>query len=181
MELEENLRELDHQIGQLRLDYERYFLGVQPREPASLRAATERQLRRLSSTPIQNTALRFRLQSIVSRYPAFKRQWDETLRKIETGTYARHQFKADLRDPATQAADSPAAERHADLFDQYCDAQRASGASARGLTRPKLEALVSRQRASLAARFGAKARFRFRIALEDGRPKLKARRISDGR
>ena len=40
--------------------------------------------------------------SICSRYQAFRRQWDETLRKIEAGTYERHRFKAKLtgRGPA---------------------------------------------------------------------------------
>lgn len=180
MEFEENLNELDRKVGQLRLDYERYFLGVQPREPTTLRGDLERQLRILASTPIQNTALRFRLQSIVSRYQAFKRQWDETLRKIETGTYERHRFKSDLRHQAVQAPDMEPGGNDTDLFTQYRVAQRASGPGTRGLTRSKLESLVARQRAELAERFGAKARFRFRIALEDGRPKLKARRVPGG-
>ena len=32
---EEELRELDRKVKQLRVDYERYFLGTRPREPIS--------------------------------------------------------------------------------------------------------------------------------------------------
>ena len=33
MASDEDLRELDRKVKQLRLDYERYFLGTRPREP----------------------------------------------------------------------------------------------------------------------------------------------------
>ena len=43
----------------------------------------------ISRLEAQNTALRFKFGSICSRYQAFKRQWNEVLRQIEAGTYAR--------------------------------------------------------------------------------------------
>jgi len=177
MDVEEELRALDHKVKQLRLDYERYFLGARPREPSQQRAEVEKKLVVFSNTAIQNTALRFKLSSIVSRYQAFKRQWEETLRKIEAGTYERHRFKADLHHGAGDAGKPAVAGADADLFDQYRAAQRAQGPDARALTREKLDALVARQRARLSERFGPLARFRFRIAVEDGRTKLKVNRI----
>src|SRR5262249_47422912 len=108
--------------------------------------------------------------------------WDETLRKIEAGTYERHRFKAKLH--GQEAAEpSPAAaadsERSAapDLFDAYIDARRQCGESVKGLTREKLDAIVARQRAALCAKFGADTEFRFRVQIEDGKTRLKASRV----
>ncbi len=173
MEIEEELRELDLEVKQLRLDYERYFLGTRPREPSLLRSEVQKKLSVFSNTSIQNTAQRFKLSTIVARYQALKRQWDETLRKIEAGTYERHRFKADLHS-APKGKDKSA---DTDLFAQYREARPAEVPGAKPLTREKLDALVARHRAHLAERFGPEARFRFRIAFEDGRTKLKASRI----
>ncbi len=39
---EEDLELLDRNLKQLRLDYERYFLGTRPREPLQARAAVDK-------------------------------------------------------------------------------------------------------------------------------------------
>ena len=96
--MEEELRLLENKLKQLKLDYEQYFLGSRPREPQQLRREIQKAIAIHSQVPIRNTALRFRFNAINSRYQAFKRQWDQTLRQIEAGTYQRHVFKADLRD-----------------------------------------------------------------------------------
>lgn len=176
-DVEEDLRDLDRKVKQLRLDYERYFLGTRPRAPSQQRAEVDKLVAVLSNTPIQNTALRFKLNSIVSRYQAFKRQWEETLRKIDAGTYERHRFKAGLRQGAPETRESPEARADTRLFDEYRSAQLAQGSDAKLLTREKLEGLVAEHRARLAERFGPRARFRFRIAVQDGRTKLKASRL----
>lgn len=179
MDVEEELFDLERKVKQLRLDYERYFLGTRPRAPSQLRGEVDKKIVIFSNAPIRNTALRFKLNSIVSRYQAFRRQWEETLRKIDAGTYERHRFKAGLQQdrPVSGAAD--AAEAEPGLFERYRDARLAGGQSVKKLTRKNLEALLDRQRAKLAERFGPGARFRFRVAVEGGRAKLKARRIQE--
>ena len=112
--MQDELRDLDRKLSQLRLDYERYFLGSRPREPVLLRGDVERKVILIANGGIPNTALRFKFNSICSRFQAFKRQWNETLRRMDNGTYARHRFKADLHErqrsepgerPATDAPD----------------------------------------------------------------------------
>ncbi len=189
-EIEDELLDLDRKMKQLKLDYERYFLGTRPREPFLLRGDVQKTIAILSNTAIQNTALRFKFSSICSRYQALKRQWDETLRKIEAGTYARHQFKADLHerqrlDDAQRALDSEnrsdtnqALSGQTDLFADYRDARLACGQAVDGLTPAKLTKLLDKQRSQLAQRFGADAEFKFRVVVEDGRAKVKARKVS---
>ena len=178
--IEEELRSLDLKLGQLRRDYDQYFLGARPREPVQLRGEVNKAIARLSNTAIQNTRLRFKFSSLCSRYQAFKRQWDETQRKIEAGTYDRHRFRADRRlsgPPAGRAASQ--ATGGEDLYQAYLDARLACGQPTKGLTREKIEQQLVEQRQQLARRFGEEAQFQFRVAVEDGKVRLKARRIRD--
>ncbi len=178
MEIEETLHELDRKVKQLKLDYEQYFLGTRPREPVLLRGDVDKTVVILSNTPIQNTALRFRYNSLCSRYQALKRQWNETLRQMEQGTYKRHRFKADLHERERQSRESGQTGGAApDIFAEYRDARLACGQGVKTLSRPKLEAMLEKQRAQLRQRFGDDASFRFRVVVEDGKAKLKASRI----
>ncbi|MFO0689496.1 MAG: MXAN_5187 C-terminal domain-containing protein [Myxococcota bacterium] len=95
---DEELKLLEVKLNQLKLDYEKYFIGNRPTEPAQLRSDVQKTMIKWSNTRITNSALRFKFNSLNGRYQAFKRQWDGVLRQIEAGTYKRHVFKADLHD-----------------------------------------------------------------------------------
>ena len=146
MDVEEELFDLERKVKQLRLDYERYFLGTRPRAPSQLRSEVDKKIVIFSNAPIRNTALRFKLNSIVSRYQAFRRQWEEPLRKIDAGTYERHRFKAGLQQdrPVSGAAD--AAEAEPGLFERYRDARLAGALAA--LTASSTAALMAASAAS---------------------------------
>jgi hypothetical protein len=182
--LDDEIETLDRKISQLKREYEQYFLGGRPREPVLLKGEVYKKVAFLSQQPIQNTALRFRFGTLCSRYQAMRRQWEENLRKIEAGTYERHRFKADLHqrdrghesaEAAPRAASRPPGD---DVFEAYLQARRECGQSVKGLTRERVEAVLDKQRAELAERFGADARFRFRVVVEGGQARLKASRAS---
>ena len=63
-EVEEQLRTLDFKIGQLKRDYEQYFLGTRPREPVMLAGEVKKLVVVLTQTPFNNTALKFRFSSL---------------------------------------------------------------------------------------------------------------------
>jgi len=187
--LEEEFKILENKLLQLKLDYDQYFLGSRPREPVLLRGEVQKLIAMYSNTAIQNTAMRFKFGSICSRYQAFKRQWNEVLRQIEAGTYSRHRFKADLHDrerkvePGDDAAPAqpakgkgkakPGAAPDDALFKAYVDACKSCGQDVKGLTPAKLDGILDKQREQLRAKFGDAA-FTFRVAVEDGKAKLKA-------
>jgi hypothetical protein len=180
--IEEDLSVLAHKINQLKLAYERYFLGSRPREPVMERAEVDKLVMVHSNRPIQNTALRFKFASICSRYQAFKRQWNDTLRRIEQGTYERHRFKADLhgRGPETEVAppDEDASGSPADsteLFAAYVEARKACGQSVENLSPEALRVRLGKHEKQLRGRHGD-AEIRFRVVVEDGKAKLKATR-----
>jgi hypothetical protein len=95
---DEELKLLEIKLNQLKLDYEKYFIGTRPTEPGQLRSEIQKAIIKWSNTRITNSALRFKFNSLNGRYQAFKRQWDTILRQIEAGTYKRHVFKANLHD-----------------------------------------------------------------------------------
>jgi len=181
-EIDDELTILDNKIKQLKLDYEQYFTGTRPREPAQLRGEVQKTILRHLNQPIQNTAARFRFNSINSRYQAFKRQWDSTLRQIDAGTYKRHVFKAQLHErergldgpPAASSGKAAAAARSGpSLFESYRDAALACGQSVSGLTPEKLQAVVRKQEAALKQKLGCD-KVDFRVVVEGGKVKLKA-------
>ena len=186
MPLEEDFKILETKLLQLKVDYDQYFLGSRPREPVMLRGEVQKLIAMYSNQAIQNTALRFKFGSICSRYQAYKRQWSEVLRQIEAGTYSRHRFKAELHDRERRSEASPAgpagaaaaaaAESGDALFRAYVEACRRCGQDVKGLTPAKLEGILAKQREQLRSRFGDGAAVTFRVAIEDGKAKLKASR-----
>lgn len=192
MPIDEDLPILDAKIKQLRLDYEQYFLGARPREPVMLRAEIQKMIVFYSNQAIQNTAHRFRFSSLCSRFLTLRRQWDATQRKVEEGTYERHVFKAKLHGvpearpaPAAPGRAQPAASarRHPaapDVYGAYLDACRSVGQDTAGVTREKLDRVMSQQRRALCSQLGC-TDVRFRVVVEGGKAKLKASPVQESR
>jgi hypothetical protein len=178
---EEEMKVLEIRLNQLKLDYDKYFLGTRPTEPVMPRAEVQKTIIRFSNTRIPNTALRFKFNSLNGRYQAFKRRWDTTLRQIEAGTYKRHVFKADLHDrereltPDSKPPGGGAARsgQDDDIFETYRDAMMATGQDASGLTRAKLQKAISKQEAALKKKFGCQ-KVDFKVVVQDGKVRLKA-------
>ena len=179
--IDESLKILDAKLGQLKRSFEQYFLGTRPRAPISEQREVNKAFIELAGTIIQNTALRFRFRSLSSKYQAFKRLWEDTLRKIEDGTYSRHRFKADLHHrnrPATSAAnDLGPGQNMEELFDAYREAARSCGLDVASMCQQKLEQALGKQRAALRQKFGDE-NFRFKVVVTEGRVKLRAARAS---
>lgn len=181
---EEELKILEVRLTQLKLEYEKYFLGSRPTEPAQARSEVQKTVIRFSNMRITNTAQRFKFNSLNGRFQAFKRQWDSTLRQIEAGTYKRHVFKADLRDRergldgaspggARGAAGAGSGDGRGDLFETYRDAMMATGQNTKGLTPEKLQRAIARQEAAIKQKYGCD-RVDFKVVVTDGKVKLKA-------
>jgi hypothetical protein len=174
---DEELEILNSKLNQLKLAYEQYFLGSRPREPILLRDEVRKLTIVYSNEPSRNTATRFKFNSVVSRYQAYKRQWEDTMRKIEQGTYSRHQFKSKIHEtpevPAERVTAAP--QPRSEVFDAFVEARRACGQSVDNLTTAKLEALLAKQEDALRQRFG-EGSVRFKVVVEDGKAKLLASR-----
>jgi hypothetical protein len=193
--IEDDIGMIEGKLNTLRLDYDQYFIGNRPREPVMARAEVQKLFTYYSQMPIQNTAMRFKFNSLTSRFFALKRQWDETLRKIEEGTYKRHLFKADLHErermererrragskhagpgaaeSAPAAAPNDATPAEPDLFESYREAMRSTGQDVATLTREKLQKAIAKQESALRSQLGCES-VKFRVVVEDGKARLKA-------
>ncbi len=175
---EQELEILSRKLNQLKLAYDQYFLGSRPREPISLRDEIQKTVITYSNQSLQNTSLRFKFNAINSRYQACKRQWAETLRKIERGTYERHVFRAKLheRAPINEPPHRSApTSQGKDIYETYLEARRSCGQPVEQLNPKKLDAILDKQRAVLRERFGD-CEVQFRVVVEAGKAKLKASR-----
>jgi hypothetical protein len=175
---DEDLEVLSRKLMSLKLAYEQYFLGSRPREPIMEAEEVRKLVVIYSNEAIKNTAMRFKFNSIVSRYQAFKRQWTDTLRKIENGTYSRHQFKAKLHERPAETAPETAArppQQRKEVFEALVEARQACGQGVDGLTPAKLNEILDRQERELSKRYGD-SQVRFKVVVENGRAKLTASR-----
>ncbi len=179
---EEDLRVLENKLNMLKLDYERYFLGTRPREPVMARQEIQKFVTQWANMPIQNTAMRFRFNSVNARYQALKRQWDSILRQREAGTYKRDVFKAKIREgtdgpgPGSAPAEESgvaSAKAGSALLESYRDAALACGQNVKGLSAKKLQSVVDKQTQQMKSKLGCKD-VEFKVVVKAGKVKLKA-------
>ncbi|UCG38775.1 MAG: hypothetical protein JSV00_00635 [bacterium] len=83
--METRILKLEQNIQRLKTVYEQYFAGVERRPPDKLAETVAREVRSLTATVINNTALRFRAQQAISRYNTYLSYWQKNLRDLEEG------------------------------------------------------------------------------------------------
>jgi len=177
-DIEEDLRLLEAKVKQAKFEYEQYFLGNRPREPVMVRGEVQKIIAVWSNMPIRNTAQRFRFNNLCARFFTFRRQWDEIVRKIEAGTYEPLNRRIRQRERergrlAGSAESRPSTSSDDELCNAFLEARRACGQGSAGVDRSKVAALIERQRKAITERYNCRD-VRFRVVVEQGRPKLKA-------
>ncbi len=98
MGVAEDLAQLERQLRDLRIQYERYFAGLEKMEPTKLREQVARTIRHYSGVTLTNTAQSFRLNALTATFNAYNAYWSRVVRQIEEGTYARDRFRLKLRE-----------------------------------------------------------------------------------
>ena len=182
----QQIAQLEQQLNQVKTQYEQYFLGLEKREPSDLRLKVRRAIVEAAEDFQNNTAVKFRAQTLKSKLITYENYWNRILKQIEDGTYTRHRFKVDLHDRLASESKGTSGAVAAPLpaksgggaFDsviaQYRDIQKQGGQQP--IDPAKLMATLQKQEAQLKEKFGAQ-KIEFRVAIEDGKPKLKAKPI----
>lgn len=98
---------LEEELAALRVAYEQYFLGIERLPPARAHEAFKKRLQKLKDSSTRNTAVKFRVQSINSKYLTYERLWTRTLQEIENGTYKRDLLKAKRRAQKSAQTEAP--------------------------------------------------------------------------
>lgn len=88
------LAALAEAMRNVRMAYDRYFMGLERLEPAKERDATKKTLQRLMGETQRNTANKFRLQTLQASWNTWEAHWARIARQIEEGTFKRDKQKA---------------------------------------------------------------------------------------
>lgn len=83
------LEAFEEGIEQLRIAYEKYFLGVERQAPATKHQRVKAQMRQIEQLRPRSTALRFRFSGLKARLVTYQHYWNRVLGQIEKGTYRR--------------------------------------------------------------------------------------------
>jgi hypothetical protein len=184
------LDEIEQKIFVLKINYEKYFSGLERVEPLREREEVRRTMRDFLDQPINNSVQRFRYQTLKSRFQSLELYWQRNLTLIERGTHPKMRFRADARARAREAepeALSPAQievleERQAAqereerayklVYDKYLEARARCGQST-DLSFDAVRDALRKQVRTLKATYQCDG-VKFRVVVEDGKAKVKA-------
>ncbi len=184
MSIKEDLDRLDGKLAKLKVDYEQYFMRILKREPVKLRDEVEKIVFVYSNKNITNTSLKFRYNSIVAKYNAYKQYWTRTLRAIEEGTFWRSAEGDSSRvkpaaekempaKPARRTAESggEGGEGFKDLYDKYIEARKSCNEPTEGVTYEKLSSTIERYKRQVEEKYNVKD-VDLKVYVKDGKAHL---------
>ena len=180
----EDLDDLEESITALQVLYEKYFLGIDRRPPDHERKRVSTKIREMKEQMIRNTALKFRINTMLAKLLSFERMWDRTLREIEDGTYKRDVFKAKLHmkersAPKQTVAAAPQAppeiseDKLRRLYDTYLVARQRCGEPTDGISYESVASRIRAQVPQLMEKHKAK-NIEFKVVIKSGKAILKA-------
>jgi hypothetical protein len=181
MGIAEDITKLEQMLADLVLRYEQYFTGLEKREPLSLRAEVEKEVRRYTGVPINNTMLKHKFTTLVGRFNTYREHWNRILRLMEEGRYSRDRFISDLHQrrraaapPAKAETARPGSDNEVErVYREYCEARKSCNLPVDTVSRDHIRAAIEKHKPALKSRLGTDD-LTFRVVVEDGKPKIKA-------
>ena len=185
--LESRLDEFEQRIFVLKVEYEKYFSGIEKVEPLRERDDLRRLLRDLMQQPIRNTRQRHKLATLRARWGSLEYYWQRNLYMIERGTHPKMRFRAGLAERRREQAQERAKAARAatpeqrasaedlaykELFDNYVTARRQCGQSAE-LSFDAVKDALQKQVRTIQSRYRCSSVV-FRVTIEEGKAKVKA-------
>jgi len=181
MGIQEDIAFLEANISELIVKYEQYFLGIEKREPLKLCEDIERVIRRYNTSTIVNTMMKFRFNTLSGKFSSYKQYWTRINRLIEEGKYSRDRFK--MARHLAETAPRPPSQFHERqpqqndveiVFQHYLEARRKCNLPTDNISRDTMFSVIEKQRETLRSKHQC-ADVEFRVVIENGAPKLKAR------
>jgi len=180
MGIQEDIAFLEVSISELIVKYEQYFLGIEKREPLKLCEDIERFIRRYNTSTIVNTMMKFRFNTLSGKFSSYKQYWTRINRLIEEGKYSRDRFK--MARHLSEGTLRPPADLHEKkqendvelVFQHYLEARRKCNLPTDNISRDTMFSVIETQRETLRSKHHC-AEDEFRVVIENGTPKLKAR------
>jgi hypothetical protein len=83
--LEDELKHLDAEIRKLKIQFDLFFVGANPKPPLDQRDALEKQIKKYQGANMRNLGDRFLYNSIVNKFNAYSELWAKSMRSKEEG------------------------------------------------------------------------------------------------
>jgi hypothetical protein len=180
---DEQLSRLEEDIRRLRIEFDIFFNGAAKRPPYDTKGRVETILKRLGDDRTLTYAQRFRYNSLMARYNAFRDLWRRMMQGREEGrdsvSAARAQAKQETR-IAIQPVSYVCADAHKDvqtiknLYESLIEAKRKCGEPTQDLSFARFHSLIASKADGLKERFGCE-RVRFSVTVESGHVSFKAK------
>ncbi len=197
----EDLEQIEKGIRQLKIEWDKFFGGVERKPPNELRSRIEGLLRRYAAGEIRNSTERFRYQTLTARYNTFNELWNKRLRAVEEGrpmglhgrALATHEAGVlalppkpaeeheTSRTPSPRAGEvrveSPELDVEAvrELFGRFVVARQTTGETG-AVKFESFQKLITQQATRIITEKGAQA-VDFRLETKDGKVTLKAKAV----
>ncbi len=184
--LNNRFEEFEKRLFVLKVEYDKYFSGIERVEPVRERDDLRRMLREMQQVVVTSTRQQHKLRSLRARFASMELFWQRNLVMIERGTHPKMKFRADLHDrsrgapPAEgprerRAPPSPEERERAAfqaVFDSYVEARKSCGQSA-DMSFESVRDVLQKQVRTIKSRYRCDA-VKFRVTVEDGKAKVKA-------
>jgi hypothetical protein len=169
----EMLDRIEAEIAGVKRQYDLFFQGIRRSEPSDKRREVEETVRRMGQRKIVNSNDQFRFHGLQSRFYSLSNLWARMVRDLEEGRAKRDPSGALVREAS--AAPEPVDPGHVDrVIGELMEARRACGlpAGEEDISATR-DALLARAR-EIAGKSNAR-KVEFRVSVEEGKPKIKAR------
>ena len=184
-DINRDLTTLEGELRRLEAEYNKYFAGRLQRPPWETRARVENMVKRLDHTPISNYGVRFRFNTLQTRFNRFIDLWNRALRAREEGRPGpfMHLRPEEPAPPerlddrvvgvATFTDPTRETEKLQELYNSLVEAREKAGQPRIPFSR--FANLVKTQVAALKEK--GESEVAFRVAMKDGKVALTARAL----
>ena len=102
---DDDLTDFETGLRQLKVEYDIFFNGCRPRPPEDLRFRVERIVKRLAEAGSMTYSQRFRYNTLVARYYAFRDLWRRSIAAREAGEASERRSAASEDKPKAESLD----------------------------------------------------------------------------
>jgi len=181
------LDELEQKLFILKINFDKYFTGLERREPYREREEMRRHVRELMKVHITNSNQRFRMQTLRARWSSLDQYINRNLVMIERGTHPKMKFRAAMKDREREFAQLEQAARvqrdrskqvraedaaMQQIFNKYVEARKTCGQSS-SMSYDSVRDALRKQVRTMKSRYNCDS-VKFRVTVENGKAKLKA-------
>jgi hypothetical protein len=166
------LDQLEAALADLKHQYDQFFGGKRRGEPTRERKALETKILSWSRRAIVNNSDQMRFNNLSGRFWSYANLWSRMLRDLEEGRLRRG--PSDAVPPAASGAEAPVDREHLErVAAELLSARRACGIGGDAAEGAALRDTLYARAMEISSSAGGK-KVEFRVAVEDGKPKVKA-------